>query len=274
MKQAMALALAAAMALSLAGCGEPASASQSQSASQPASVSQPESASQPASASQPESALVSLPAPTGESYFDANGIPVLDEPSNFEVHAVAFDMEDNTIQRQVSAKGTAHAVVAGSEKEGYKKVILYVSIACSGFEYNEEGGLDESLSYNNGVYDLYTGRALPTRSTTDDTTYDYTTTVEVDGVSYDLYYNKDVSWHWESPDGVEVIRFCDQVITFEVPKVYDGLVYCATDKVSYDPSTYSEEIDESEYYAMDLLNDESVAADTTVFFRFGTDIPA
>lgn len=274
MKQVMALALAAAMALSLAGCSEPASASQSQSASQPASVSQPESASQPASASQPESALVSLPAPTGESYFDANGIPVLDEPSNFEVHAVAFDMEDNTIQRQVSAKGTAHAVVAGSEKEGYKKVILYVSIACSGFEYNEEGGLDESLSYNNGVYDLYTGRALPTRSTTDDTTYDYTTTVEVDGVSYDLYYNKDVSWHWESPDGVEVIRFCDQVITFEVPKVYDGLVYCATDKVSYDPSTYSEEIDESEYYAMDLLNDESVAADTTVFFRFGTDIPA
>ena len=199
---------------------------------------------------------------------------MLDEPSNFEVHAVAFDMEDNTIQRQVSAKGTAHAVVAGSEKEGYKKVILYVSIACSGFEYNEEGGLDESLSYNNGVYDLYTGRALPTRSTTDDTTYDYTTTVEVDGVSYDLYYNKDVSWHWESPDGVEGIRFCDQVITFEVPKVYDGLVYCATDKVSYDPSTYSEEIDESEYYAMDLLNDESVAADTTVFFRFGTDIPA
>ena len=110
MKQAMALALAAAMALSLAGCGEPASASQS--VSQPASVSQPESASQPASASQPESAPVSVPAPTGESYFDANGIPVLDEPSNFEVHAIAYDMEDSTIQRPVSAKGTAHAVVA------------------------------------------------------------------------------------------------------------------------------------------------------------------
>ena len=59
-----------------------------------------------------------------------------------------------------------------------------------------------------------------------------------------------------------------------MPKAYDGLVYCATDKVSYDLSTYNEEIDESEYYAMDLLNDESVAADTTVFFRFGTDIPA
>ena len=270
MKKAMALALAAAMALSFAACGAPAS----QPASQPSSVSQPESASQPASASQPESAPVSVPAPTGESYFDANGIPVLDEPSNFEVHAIAYDMEDSTIQRPVSAKGTARAVMADSEKEGYKTVILYVSIACSGFEYNEEGGLDESLSYNNGVYDLYTGRELPNHSTTDDTTYDYTTTVEVDGVSYDLYYSKDVSWHWESPDGVEVVRFCDQVIIFEVPKAYDGLVYCATDKVSYDPSTYSEEIDESEYYAMDLLNDESVAADTTVFFRFGTDIPA
>ena len=272
MKQAMALALAAAMALSLAGCGEPASASQS--VSQPASVSQPESASQPASASQPESAPVSVPAPTGENYFDANNIPVLDEPSNFEVHAIAYDMEDSTIQRPVSAKGSARALMAGSEKEGYKTVILYVSVACSGFEYNEEGGLDENLSYHSGFYDLYTGRALPTRSTTDNTTYDYTTTVEVDGVSYDLYYNKDVRWHWESPDGVEVIRFCDQTMIFEVPKAYDGLVYCATDKVSYDLSTYDEEINESEYYAMDLLNDESVAADTTVFFRFGTDIPA
>lgn len=266
----MALTLAAAMALSLAGCGEPASASQSQ----PASVSQPESASRPASASQEESAPASLPAPAGESYFDANGIPVLDEPSDLEVHAVAYDMEDSTIQRTVPAQVSARVVVGDAEKEGYKKVALYVTVTCSDFAYNEEGGLDEDVAYNSGVYDLYTGRALPTRSTTDDTTYDYTTTVEVDGVSYDLYYNKDVSWHWESPDGVEVIRFCDQVITFEVPKVYDGLVYCATDKVSYDPSTYSEEIDESEYYAMDLLNDESVAADTTVFFRFGTDIPA
>ena len=61
---------------------------------------------------------------------------------------------------------------------------------------------------------------------------------------------------------------------FEVPEAYDGLVYCAVDPLSYDPASYSEEIDESEHYAMDLLNDESVAADTTVFFRFGTDIPA
>ena len=88
----MALALAAAMALSFAACGAPAS----QPASQPSSVSQPESASQPASASQPESAPVSVPAPTGENYFDANNIPVLDEPSDLEVHAVAYDMEDST----------------------------------------------------------------------------------------------------------------------------------------------------------------------------------
>lgn len=176
MKQAMALALAAAMALSLAGCGEPASASQS--VSQPASVSQPESASQPASASQPESAPVSVPAPTGESYFDANGIPVLDEPSDLEVHAVAYDMEDSTIQRTVPAQVSARVVVGDAEKEGYKKVALYVTVTCSDFAYNEEGGLDEDVAYNSGIYDLYTGRALPTRSTTDDTTYDYTTTVE------------------------------------------------------------------------------------------------
>lgn len=274
MKQAMALALAAAMALSLAGCGAPASASQSQSASQPASVSQPESASQPASASQPESAPVSVPAPTGENYFDANNIPVLDEPSNFEVHAIAYDMEDSTIQRPVSAKGTAHAVVADSEKEGYKKVALYVTVTCSDFAYNEEGGLDEDVAYNSGVYDLYTGQALPTRSTTGDTAYDYTTTVEVDGTSYDISYSKNIQWMVLPLDGGEVYRRCNQNWVFEVPDAYDGLVYCAVDPLSYDPSTYSEEIDESEHYAMDLLNDESVAADTTVFFRFGTDIPA
>ena len=272
MKQVMALALAAAMAISLAGCGEPASASQS--VSQPASVSQPESASQPASASQPESAPVSVPAPTGESYFDANGIPVLDEPSNFEVHAIAYDMEDSTIQRPVSAKGTAHAVVADSEKEGYKKVILYVSVTCSGFEYNEQGGLDENLSYHSGFYDLYTGRALPTRSTAGDAAYDYSATVEVDGTSYDISYSKNIQWMVLPLDSGEVYRRCNQNWVFEVPEAYDGLVYCAVDPLSYDPASYSEEIDESEHYAMDLLNDESVAADTTVFFRFGTDIPA
>lgn len=272
MKQAMALALAAAMALSLAGCGEPASASQS--VSQPASVSQPESASQPASASQPESSPVSVPAPTGESYFDANGIPVLDEPSNFEVHAIAYDMEDSTIQRPVPAQVSARVVVGDAEKEGYKKVALYVTVTCSDFAYNEEGGLDEDVAYNSGVYDLYTGRALPTRSTTGDTAYDYSATVEVDGTSYDISYSKNIQWMVLPLDGGEVYRRCNQNWVFEVPDAYDGLVYCAVDPLSYDPSTYSEEIDESEHYAMDLLNDESVAADTTVFFRFGTDIPA
>lgn len=270
MKQAMALALAAAMALSLAGCGEPASASQSQ----PASVSQPESASRPASASQEESAPASLPAPAGESYFDANGIPVLDEPSDLEVHAVAYDMEDSTIQRTVSAQVSARVVVGDAEKEGYKKVALYVTVTCSDFAYNEEGGLDEDVAYNSGVYDLYTGRALPTRSTTGDTAYDYSATVEVDGTSYDISYSKNTQWMVLPLDGGEAYRRCNQNWVFEVPDAYDGLVYCAVDPLSYDPSTYSEEIDESEYYAMDLLNDESVAADTTVFFRFGTDIPA
>ena len=274
MKQAMALVLAAAMALSLAGCSEPASASQSQSASQPASVSQPESASQAASASQPESAPASLPAPTGESYFDANGIPVLDEPSDLEVHAVACDMEDSTIQRTVPAQVSARVVVGDAEKEGHKKVALYVTVTCSDFAYNEEGGLDEDVAYNSGIYDLYTGRALPTRSTTGDTAYDYSATVEVDGTSYDISYSKNIQWMVLPLDGGEVYRRCNQNWVFEVPDAYDGLVYCAVDPLSYDPSTYSEEIDESEHYAMDLLNDESVAADTTVFFRFGTDIPA
>lgn len=272
MKQAMALALAAAMALSLTGCGEPASASQS--VSQPASVSQPESASQPASASQPESAPVSVPAPTGESYFDANGIPVLDEPSDLEVHAVAYDMEDSTIQRTVPAQVSARVVVGDAEKEGYKKVALYVTVTCSDFAYNEEGGLDEDVAYNSGIYDLYTGRALPTRSTAGDAAYDYSATVEVDGTSYDISYSKNIQWMVLPLDSGEVYRRCNQNWVFEVPEAYDGLVYCAVDPLSYDPASYSEEIDESEHYAMDLLNDESVAADTTVFFRFGTDIPA
>lgn len=271
MKQSLALALAAAMALSLAGCGGNAPASQpasvSQSASQPASA--PQSASQPAGASQP----ASVSQPAGETaqgnYFEQNGIPVLDAPSDCEVHAVAYDMEDSTIQRTVPAQVSARVVVGDSEKEGYKKVALYVTVTCSDFAYNEEGGLDENVTYNSGIYDLYTGRALPARDTTDDAAYDYTATVEVDGTSYDISYSKNVQWMVLPLDGGEVYRRCNQNWVFEVPEAYDGLVYCAADKLSYDPSTYSEEIDENEYYAMDLLNDESCAADTTVFFRFG-----
>ena len=109
----------------------------------------------------------------------------------------------------------------------------------------------------------------PSRSTTGDAAYDYSATVEVDGTSYDISYSKNVQWMVLPLDGGEVYRRCNQNWVFEVPEAYDGLVYCAADKLSYDPSTYSEEIDENEYYAMDLLNDESCAADTTVFFRFG-----
>ena len=207
-------------------------------------------------------------------YFDANGIPVLDEPSDLEVHAVAYDMEDSTIQRTVPAQVSARVVVGDAEKEGYKKVALYVTVTCSDFAYNEEGGLDEDVAYNSGIYDLYTGRALPTRSTAGDAAYDYSDTVEVDGTSYDISYSKNIQWMVLPLDSGEVYRRCNQNWVLEVPEAYDGLVYCAVDPLSYDPASYSEEIDESEHYAMDLLNDESVAADTTVFFRFGTDIPA
>ena len=227
-----------------------------------------------AQAAQPESAPVSVPAPTGESYFDANGIPVLDEPSDLEVHAVAYDMEDSTIQRTVPAQVSARLVVGDAEKEDYKKVALYVTVTCSDFAYNEEGGLDEDVAYNSGIYDLYTGRALPPRSTAGDAAYDYSATVEVDGTSYDISYSKNIQWMVLPLDSGEVYRRCNQNWVFEVPEAYDGLVYCAVDPLSYDPASYSEEIDESEHYAMDLLNDESFAADTTVFFRFGTDIPA
>ena len=156
-----------------------------------------------------------------------------------------------------------------AQTAGYKKVEMYVTVTCSHFAFNEEGGLDENVAYNSGIYDLYTGRALPSRSTTGDAAYDYSATVEVDGTSYDISYSKNVQWMVLPLDGGEVYRRCNQNWVFEVPEAYDGLVYCAADKLSYDPSTYSEEIDENEYYAMDLLNDESCAADTTVFFRFG-----
>ena len=263
MKRIGSFLLTAALILSMSGCG-------GDSSSAPSSTSQTTSAPTDSS-SQPSASVV-----TGEianDYFTENGLTVLEEiPEEITVNGLVFNLADPQDQRPQASIFKPVCTVEPSEEEGYKNVNLILTIVVPADKETEEAMVAS------GVYDLYTGRMLPAKSTVGDEAYDYSATIEVDGVSYDISYNKALYWSWETyTDGSEV-RVCRQVWGLKVPEDYDGLVYAAIDMIS-DPlealyeteEEETEEIDESEYYAMDIAENEGRDLDYTVFFRFGNE---
>ena len=261
MKRIRPLLLTAALILSLAGCG-------GDSSSVPPANSQPESAFAGSSAQPSPSVL------TGEishDYFTANGLTVLEKiPEEFTFNALVFNMVDPQNQHPQPATGVPACNVTPDEEEGYKKVSLKLMITIPG------NSATENMMISNAVYDLYTGRKLPSQSLNGTDGYDYSAAIQVNGVSYNLHYSKENDWEWTTTEEGEEAQVCYQTWTMKVPEDYDGLVYAAVDVVS-DPleSLYetegekTEEIDESEYYAMDIAEDETRNLDNTVFFRFG-----
>ena len=258
MKKHLSLLLAAVLVFSLAGCS-------GNSSSQPSSSGQPGSV--PTGSSQPSESVS-----TGDivtDYFTANGLTVQEIPEEFEVNALVFKTENPQEQHPQAAKFVPNCVVMEGE-DGYNTVLLdlAVTIPCG-----MENG--ENVSLSSGVYDLYTGRRLPTKSLNGTGGYDYSTTIEVDGVSYELFYSKENNWQWTTTEDGEDAQLCLQSWEIKVPKGYDGLVYAAVDIISDDldwiDSVEEEEIDESEYYAMDIAEDETRNLDNTVFFRFGNE---
>ena len=263
MKRIWSFFLTAALILSLAGCG-------GDSSSAPSSTSQPESV--PTSSSQPSESVSTEEITT--NYFVENELTVLEEiPEEITVNSLVFNLADPQDQRPQASIFKPVCTVEPSEEEGYKNVNLILTIVVPADKETEEAMVAS------GVYDLYTGRMLPAKSTVGDEAYAYSATVEVDGVSYDISYNKALYWSWENYTDGSKVRVCRQVWGLKVPEDYDGLVYAAIDVVSdplsalYETEEEAEnkEVDESEYYAMDIAENEGRDLDYTVFFRFGNE---
>ncbi len=202
-----------------------------------------------------------------QSYFEEHGAQVADGPVACTVDAVLFDYFETDKQRitdMVWEQLDCYSEPAS--EEGYQ--IIHLELGTSHQFYYDVAQFREYsfCYYDDAIYDWYTGRVFPSLDLFLDDGFDYSTTVEVDGIPYDVSYSKNVSYEYGSwvydsngngtKDGSGRISY-----TFKVPDGYDGLVFAALPKHKYTGQD-TENMDESERYAFD----DEFAKDTT-FFR-------
>lgn len=205
-----------------------------------------------------------------QTYFEEHGAQVKDAPVDCTVDAVIYN-PDNT-ELQMTTDFTWQQLDCYSEpaqEEGYQ--LVHLELLASGQTYYD-GTRDiayHGMQESQECYDWYTGRVLPGRDFVDNDTMEYTVTIEVDDVSYDVSYTAEYEWKW---DGWTADANGDQhnngslyaTFTFKIPEDYDGLVFAAVPHPEYDGEELdTENIDESEKYAFD--DDQYVEG--TVFFR-------
>lgn len=209
-----------------------------------------------------------------QSYFEEHGAEVLDAPVACTVNMVLCD-PDNKTEHYMIKDGTWEQIDLYSEpadEEGYQLIHLELCFPWQAY-YNAEQ--DINYVYNQYcilVCDWYTGREFLARDTFANESeggsdaFAYTTTLDIDGVSYDVSYTKEQyieAEDWvlqDNGDATNDIRDYT-TYTFKVPEGYDGLVLAAIPKNEYEELD-TETIDESEAYVFD---DDYVEG--TVFFR-------
>ena len=269
MKRVISLLLALTVALSLAACGGSASSSAASS----------EAASESAS-SEPEAtaAPTETPAPAVSNYFAEHGVEVLpslpeDAP---KVYYCTWQKDNPDVYAQWDDADISfnQTVEPSDEKEGYKKVTLETEVSMHLIYTDPSLQGEWRVSWSSGIYDLYTGRELPARTTMGTDGFDYEATVTYDGQDYPVYYSKNIEWTDMGSPMVGVqsdwgIYACCQTYTFLVPEAYDGLVYglLPKDAPSDVDADAQKDIDESESYALDDLAEGDLARAT--YFRFG-----
>ena len=272
MKRVIRLLLALTVALSLAACGG--SASSSAASSEAASESASEAASEPEATAAP----TETPAPAVSNYFAEHGVEVL--PSLPEKSPKVYyctwqkDNPDVYAQWDDADISFSQTVEPSDEQEGYKKVTLETEVFTHLIYTGPSMQGDWRVAWSNGIYDLYTGRTLPARTTMGTDGFDYEATVTYDGQDYPVYYSKNIEWTDMGSPMVGVqsdrgIYACHQTYTFLVPEAYDGLVYGLPpkDAPSDTDADAQKDIDESESYALDDLAEGDLARAT--YFRFG-----
>lgn len=115
-----------------------------------------------------------------------------------------------------------------------------------------------------GLFDIYTGRLFPSKTTYGDEVVDVSADVEWDGVTYTVSYGKEITWdgEWGEWDHDEMgngdctyYGSNEVIINIHMPKNYDGLALYAniSDKNKEVSFEIEEEVDYSEKY---LLGEE------------------
>lgn len=202
-----------------------------------------------------------------QSYFEEHGAQVADAPVVCSMDAVLFDYFD--LRNQKAAKVVWEQIDCYREpadQEGYQ--LIHLDLGMSLQHYFDAGQYIEYgfAFFDNEIYDWYTGLAFPSKDLFLDDAFDYSATLEIDGVQYDVAYTKEATYEygsWVYNKNGNGTKDCKGhiIYTFKVPDGYDGLVFAAVPAYEYTGQD-AETVDESERYAFD-----EEAAEGMVFFR-------
>ncbi len=209
-----------------------------------------------------------------QSYFEEHGVDVPDAPVSCTVDGLIYNLDNpEEYQKVIDAVWEqTDYYTEPAEEDGYQ--LVHLDLAVGMYLYYD---WDQDVYYLNslvtmGVYDWYTGRMLPSRDMKGDDAFDYTTTLELDGVAYDVSYTKNQRWEqgeWVF-DNMENASsdfkgFFSYV--FKVPDDYDGLVFGVFPRSEYremDTEMVSG-VEEAEYVTLDESDEDYVEG--TKYFR-------
>lgn len=186
------------------------------------------------------------------NYFKENNISIFEKPTELTTKICYWNKNNESDMDLVDGKLTVQEYKnEDSDEEGYNTVVLSVMLEFQ-IPYKWDGW---HVNWNNQIYDLYSGRSLPSKDLpSGDEGYNYMTEVEVDGKIYTVEYTKenewnDIEWYFDEAGNEVCDKKCTQKYVYKIPKEYDGLVYALI------PSTevpeYSDEIDETIEYALE-----------------------
>ena len=207
-----------------------------------------------------------------QSYFAEHDADVADAPVTCTVNALIYN-PDHPEEYQMTTDGTWEQIdcyCEPAEEDGYQLIHLELCVSIQNY-YDAVQNINYNYSlYSTRLCDWYTGRVLPFRNMFGDDTFVYTTTLDIDGIDYDVSYTKESQWEFDpwvygDSGNARSNGRCYITYIFKVPDGYDGLVFAAVPTNEYkelDTETISGASEEDAYYAFD---EEYV--DGTIFFR-------
>lgn len=292
MKKLLAVLFVMVMTLSLVACGSKKGGDNDNDkdrvTSEPTTEATPEATKEATKEVTAEPTKEATPEPTPEEkapYYEEKGLTLSKELSYDAPYRIVFSDMDGTKELDYPAYSFAElppcnvhideADIVPSDEEGYVDVTVKVvgnALAVVKYDpmYEDDGG-DFFLSYDLpglALADCYTGRVFPSRRTYNDEVVDVSGTVDWEGESYTVSYEKEIVWNnswseWEynSSDSCQYTNYyITNNVTFKIhmPMAYDGLMFFSnvTNKNANDIFERQTEVDYDEHYMFDIKEGE------------------
>lgn len=175
-----------------------------------------------------------------QSYFEEHGVEVPDAPVSCTVDVLNHN-GDNPEEYQMATDGTWEQIDCYTEpaKEGYQSVHLELCVTSLNHYYAAQDIYYDCSRNEIYLFDWYTGRMFPSHDMSENSDeFDYNTTLEIDGLSYDVSYTKEMQWEFgdftyaDNGDATKPVK-CYCTLTCKVPDEYDGLVFAAVPDREY-----------------------------------------